>query len=274
MQKVTPPFLGRSISLNPWFFFFIFLISNLTLSYFPFSNEAQLWIGCFGIGVPLIAAFKIAYCEKNLFKKSIYFDKRLFDPPITLWILFIFLLLLTRFYRLTTLPLWPLADEAQIGLLGMDQSHQWHWNLLWAECRLEPMVFWIMGLYFKIIEPSFFSLRLLPALFSIAVPLAGYWAARQYFSKLISFLFCWLMGFSFWELTLSRFLSTVMLVPVFQCLCFALLGIFINQSSLRYKLKNFIFFEPLDGNWFLYLDQLDFYLVVDRDYFVCYFLFQ
>jgi len=247
MKETATSLINRSLPLNPWLFFLFFLISSILLSYFAFSNKIQLWIGCLGIGIPFITAFKIVCDEKNLFKKSTNFDKTLFDPPITIWLLLIFLLLLTRFYHLTTLPDWPLADEAKVGLLGIGQSHQWHWNLLWAEDRLEPMVFWIMGLYFKIIEPSFFSLRLLPALFSIAVPLAGYWAARQYFSKSTSFLFCWLMSFSFWELTLSRFLSTVMLVPLFECLCFALLGMFINQIGQNYGRKHLFLLSLLAG---------------------------
>ncbi len=231
MNKTT----ASSFRLNPWVLFVIFLAANSLLSYAGLPLQAQLWVGLLGLVLPFGLAFTQARSADPIFKKSESFDQKCFDPPAALWILFFFLLILTRFYRFTTLPVWPLADEAQIGLLGIDQARHWHGNLLWCATRVEPMIFWVMGLYFKLFEPSFFSLRLLPALFSIAVPLAGYWAARQCFSKLTSFLFAWLMAFSFGELTLSRFLSTVMLVPLFQCLVLVFLGKLLSQAKPAWK---------------------------------------
>ncbi len=157
------------------------------------------------------------------------------------------MLFFTRFYRLTTLPFWPLTDEGIIGLLGMGQSQQWQWHFLWSEVHLEPMLIWLLGLYFKILEPSFFSLRLLPSLFSIATSWAAYGAARQYCSKSISFIFCWILSFSFWEFTLSRDCAPFILVPFFQCLCFAWLGRFLNRDRGASGWKPLLILSLLTG---------------------------
>jgi 4-amino-4-deoxy-L-arabinose transferase-like glycosyltransferase len=253
MGKKPTALLSTSLSFRPWLYFFIFLISNTLLSYFTFSFLAKLWIGIIGIATPFGLAFwtvlkmrlaKLSSPSIPALSESTH-DA---DLPWWLWILFISVLLFTRFYRLTSLPFWPISDEGFYSFLSLHQSQHWQWNLLWTETQVEPLMFWLLGLFFKITGPSFFASRLFPALVSIGTVFASYWAARSFLSKFTSFVFCFFVAFSFWEFTLSRFCMCVTLLPLFQCLSFGCLGRLLktreNHSQCK-KLWFLIFFTGI-----------------------------
>jgi len=229
--------LRKSIPFNLWYFLPFFLTANVLLSYFSLSLPAQLWLGFFGLFLPFLVGLTIALEQRFPRPISTWGDEGFSKIPPWLWFLFVFLVLLARFYRLTSLPFWPLADEGIDAVLGMGQSRLWHWNLLWSESRIEPILIWTLGLYFKLIKPSLFSLRLYPALLSIATSWASYHAARVFLSKWASFLFCWLVTFSFWELTVSRFCFTGDWIPLFQFAGLILLGLFLKAKDRPSQLK-------------------------------------
>ena len=118
------------------------------------------------------------------------------------------------------------------GIAGLHQSHQWQWRILWLD-GVEPFLIYCVGFYFKWIQPSFFSFRLLPVIISILTCVAAYWGARQYFSKSISFLISWLFAFSFWQLMLSRDCLIPIPLPLLQCLCLGFLGLFLKYRGQK-----------------------------------------
>ncbi len=75
----------------------------------------------------------------------------------------------------------------------------------------------------------------------MATTAGAYWAARSYFSQGTAFIFAWFMGFSFWEMTLSRFFMPVGLAPLFQCLCIGGLGFFLKSDRATSRWRYFIF---------------------------------
>ena len=234
--------LKGSIPFLPWVYFGIFLISNALISYYPMTLPIKLYIGTFGLLLPWLLASWTILEERfhpqpfqpallNPKNTNFAFEK----PPRWFWFLFIFLILVTRFYRLTTLPFWPIADEGTDAILGMGQAKSWQWRLLWGPDQHEPLLIWFLGIYFKILNPSLFSLRLFSTLLSIATSFLAYWAARKYFSAWLSFFFCWFLTFSFWNLTLARLCIVVILIPSIQCLCFGWLGLFLKTTNLKEK---------------------------------------
>jgi hypothetical protein len=61
--------------------------------------------------------------------------------------------------------------------------------------------------------------------------LLAYWAARQFFPILFSFIFTWLFAFSFWAFSLMRFCTPEDLIPFFQLMAFGLLGKFLHSQG-------------------------------------------
>jgi hypothetical protein len=202
--------LNLANKLNPyWFCFYFFSLSNVFIAYGYGDLETNLFVAFYGIVIPGI------FCLCRLNQNATYQDgekTQIFSkeggsvstPPILLWFAFGFLLLLTRFYKLESIPFWPSKDDGHFGILGIALSQKWSWQLLWGECQNQPMVLWILAFYFKWIEPSLFSLRLFSALVSIATVLLGYWAARQFFSKGYSLILTFFFAFNFWALISSR----------------------------------------------------------------------
>lgn len=230
----------------PWIYFGLFLISNGLVSYFTLSINLKLWIVLFGVLLPFFltlwsllvharSANPISVSEQN---ESSFFSSLIPAPSHWLWLLFILLLVITRFYEMTAIPFWPISDEGINTSLAIEQAREWHWRLLWSVTRNEPLFFWLLGAFFKAMTPSLFTVRFFSALISIAASFLAYWASRQFFPKSISFLFCWLYSFSFGALVMSRFCNYFTLVPFFLYLCFGLAGSFLNskQSSTRWKI--------------------------------------
>ena len=218
------------ISFHPWVYFFLFLSTLSLLSYAPLLTPFKITLLILGLFLPFTFGGVSALKERSGKNDAGNLSSEFFHLKPWHWLTYLSFLLLTRFYGLTTLPFWPMGDEAIYGMLGWHQSRQWKWRVLWHD-GLEPFLFWFLGLYFKLIQPSFFSLRLFPALFSVLTCLVAYWAARQYFSKSLAFIATWFFTFSFWEWILARNCLPPLLVVLFQCLCLGWLGIFLKRAA-------------------------------------------
>ncbi len=246
MPKANP---GSSIRIpihpipfSPWAYFGIFLVSNTLISYFTLSLTVKLWIGFFGLllpfGIALWTILERPVSGKTSSPKRDWASTASHTwgaPPLVLWFFFVLSLGITRFYKLTDLPFWPNSDEGIFSYLALGQIRDWHWDLLWSHNRLEPLFIWLLGGFFKIFQPSLLSLRVFLALISIFTSLTAYWAARQYFPRALSFIFCCFLTFSFWGLMLSRFCLPHALVPLFLCLAFGCLGWFFKSNHSNSK---------------------------------------
>ena len=242
MEKKFSSFFNTSISFNPWYFFLIFLISNTLLSYFPLSFYAKLSIGIIGVILPF--SFALWLVLENRLKKKLSPSSFTLTTaangsneklPLGLWLFFGFLVFFTRFYKLTSIPSWPISDEGIFATMSLGLLKKWNWSVLWGDVHFEPLLIWALGDFFKIITPSFLSLRLFPALISIGTILLSYWASRQFFSKFISFIYCWVFAFSFWEFSFMRLCVPEILIVFFQFSALALLGIFIKKKTSASK---------------------------------------
>jgi len=223
---------------QPWFYFFIFFISNCLIAYGFLGLEEKLFIIFYGILLPFVfclffqfrnSTSQINSTIKHLFANG---DEVFINPTVFPIIAIILLLLTTRFYRLDSIPFWPSKDDGHFGVLGMWLSEKWSWQLLWGECQNEPLILWMLAFYFKWIEPSFFSLRLFSALVSIcSVPL-GYWAARQFFSKGYSLILTFFLAFNFWALISSRICIGVTMVIPLEYAVFGALGRWLKNLKI------------------------------------------
>jgi hypothetical protein len=218
-----PKIISRSYS---WLYFLIFFSSLSLLSYFQLSIETQLWVGFLGLILPL--GIGIIFSVQNR-KKSNFIDLSLpegFPLPFWLIALFLALFIFVRFYRLTTVPFWPVSDESVFTTLAFDLTKKWDWTLLRTDGQMEPLLLWLLSFWFKITNPSLLSLRLFTVFFSIASSLGAYFAARQFLNKTLSFLLVCLFSFSFWEIGLSRQCTPNDLIPFFELFSFFFLGLY------------------------------------------------
>jgi hypothetical protein len=228
-KKTSASIFNRALFFNPWLFFFIFLISNTVLSFCHLPLKTQLLLVFLGLILPFTAGFKMVLDSPTPEKKGR--PEKDLNPPLWLWALFIALVLFTRFYRLTTLPLWLYIDEGYESLLGMSLLNHWDWRLLWSPVPHEPLFVWLLGFYFKLVPPSLFSFRFFSTLISLGTIAGAYWAARAFCSRRVSFLFALILAFSYWSFTLSRLGNAVSLIAFFQCLNFGCLGRWMKASS-------------------------------------------
>jgi hypothetical protein len=223
---------------NPWVYLSVFLISNTILSFIPLNLPVKIIVLVFGLLTPWAFGLITVYQEAALNTTPLDSVK----VPFWLWIIVLALFSGSLFYHLTTLPFWPIPDEGLVSFLAMDQNHQWNWNPLFGESRIESLILWLLALLFKFEQPSLFSMRLFPALISMITIGIAYWAARQYFSRWFSFLFFCLLGFSFFEWTLSRMISSPALALIFLCAAFGFLGKIRKEKG---SFKRNLWFIPL-----------------------------
>ncbi len=218
-----PKIISRSYS---WLYFLIFFSSLSLLSYFQLSIETQLWVGFLGLILPL--GIGIIFSVQNR-KKSNFIDLSLPEGfPLPFWwiALFVALFIFVRFYRLTTVPFWPVSDESVFSTLAFDLTKKWDWTLLRTDGQMEPLLLWLLSFWFKIMNPSILSLRLFTVFFSIASSLGAYFAARQFLNKSLSLLLVCLFSFSFWEIGLSRQCTPNDLIPCFELFSLFFLGLY------------------------------------------------
>jgi len=210
---------------NFWVCFSIFLFSNTCLSYFPMSWPEKLAIGLFGLVIP----FSLAWATHNSKPgRSLEYQEFLTPAPMTVWILILILAVFFRFYKLTTLSVWPCYDEGFLNYYAFELSQKWDWRMFYGSSQAPPAYMWIQSFFYKWWGPSLQTLWFLPALASILTLPLGYSAARQYFSKSFSFLLLLFMIGSFWPLYLGRFSLMTSLIPFWECLILWLLGIFLK----------------------------------------------
>jgi hypothetical protein len=215
---------------NPWMYFFAFLVANSLLSYLPFSLEVKLWIGLTGIILPFGLALTI-HQPKNRFKNNFLEKDSLFIPRVWIWLLLGALAVFARFFRLTTLSAWPGYDDSLWGWMALRFLEKEGWHVFYADSNFPAAYAWGLGFFFKCWKPSLFTLWFFPALLSALTVGAGYWAARMFFSRALSFLIGFMLAFGFWPLYVGRISDQMVLLLLAECLFLGLLGLFMRARS-------------------------------------------
>ncbi len=215
---------------NPWVYFFIFLISNTFLSYFPFPFWIKMGICLLGLFIPWMMACR-AFPNPSPKEVPLYQKEFLPAIPIWVWLFVAALALFARFYKLTTLSVWPLYDEGMYGYYASQLSRQWNWQILYGSSQAPPLYLWLLAGTFKWFGVSLFSLWFLPALISSLLFPVSYWAARGFFNRSCSVALAFIFGFSFWPLYVGRFSLMTGLVLLFECLTLGLLARFLTRTE-------------------------------------------
>ncbi len=214
---------------RPWVCFFLFSLSNALLAYASWSLTTKLLIAFYGL---LLPAALFLWGRRTLAVQNVHnsefprTESGLLSPPArVLWWIFGVLFLFTRFYRIDSNPVWPIKDVGHFGILGLSLSQKWDWRLLWGEFQAEPLYLWGLGLFLKIFAPSGLSVRIFPALVSIITAGLAYAAARQVFSRGLSFLAVCFFVFSFGNWVFSRTGIGPLAVLPLEFLALGLLGL-------------------------------------------------
>jgi 4-amino-4-deoxy-L-arabinose transferase-like glycosyltransferase len=212
---------------RPWIYFGIFLASNFLLSYFAFPLEARLWIGLLGLLLP----FGFLLRQKPQAESLTALNKEFLPPlPLWAWTLLGAAAVFIRFYKLTSLSVWPLYDEGMYGYYASGLTRQWNWQMFYGSSQAPPLYIWMEAGLFKLFGVSLSTLWLLPALVSSLLFPAAYWAARGFFSRSLSVLAAVLFGLSFWPAYVGRFSLMTGLVLLAECLALGALARLLTET--------------------------------------------
>ncbi len=212
----------------PWLWpcFWIFLLSNLLLSYFPLDQFLKIGIGFFGILGPffyLLARSSSAPENQEIFSwNPSAWGKGIF------WVLLFTFAIFLRFHALTTLSVWPMVDEGDFSFFALNLTEKWSWNLFYGKSQVPPLYDWVLAFFYKIGGPSLGNLWLFPALLSLlALPLS-YGASRLFFSRPVSVIITVFWATSFWPLFLGRVGLPHGLLLFWQWLAILAFGLYIR----------------------------------------------
>ncbi len=219
-----------SFRLRRWIWFSLFASSNALLSYAPWPLVGKLWIGLFGILLPL----GLGFYRPDLFADAppaILGVEGLPSPFPWLWLLLgAGMLALRSFQPLTFIP-WPLNDEAINGYYAMRLDQHWSWVPFFHWSHLPPFFIWLLFFLYKGLGSFLAAIRLEPIFLSFLTLPAAYAAARAFFSKSFSLLYLLLVGFSFWALFFARISHQGGLLVLWEYLALGALGMALKAPA-------------------------------------------
>ncbi len=225
-----PSLTRTKIPFHPWLYFFIFIISNVLLSYFHFPIQANIGIGLVGLVLPLGIVFK-KFSPPPKSGKSLHSLEFLPSMPLWVWLGMGVLAVFIRFYKLTSLSSWPLMDEGVSGFEAMNLSEDFSFRFFYSAAQIPPLYFWALGCFFKMTSVSLESLWFFPALISLFLIPAAFWAYKIFFSRSIAWICAFFFALSFWPFYLGRFSMPHGLLILWELLTFAGMGLFLKASS-------------------------------------------
>ncbi len=215
---------------SPPAYFFIFLASNLLLSYFGFPREAKLIIGFLGLLLP----FAVGWARRGQSHPGPDFPfptESLPPVPGWLWAGAAFAGIFLRLDHLISLSQWPMPDEGDYTFYAMELSEKGIWKILYSMRQHPPLYYWAYGLFLKAVPPSLFSLWLFPALLSVAALGAAFWAVRTCFPGPLAFPGFFLAATGFWPVYIGRICSNYVLTFFWELAALGLLGIFLRNQE-------------------------------------------
>ncbi len=211
---------------NPWYSFLAFLTTFSLLSYVPLCFQTQITLVILGLFVPWLVLSRKAALKRE---KSLLLQES-FLPPAAWVALVLAAALFIRFWRLTSLSVWPMPDDGLYSYYALSLIREWRWKFFFSYTQVPPLTDWLLALFYKIIPPSLFSLRLFPALFSVLTVLVGWVGARKIFPPSTAFFLLFFCAFNFTFLYPAQFTFWAFLVLFFTVGALASLGLCADKS--------------------------------------------
>jgi hypothetical protein len=230
-EKRSPRnFLKSDLYYRPLPFFILFFLSLSFLNFRNLPVAGDLFVLFLGILLPFGLRFfltdpptEIAAGEPPIFKKE------WFHFTVWLWLPFVLLFALTRFYFRD--DFWPWSDDGIYAFFAESVRTQGEWHVLYGGSKLEPLPAWILAGWFALFKPSLGSLRVYPVFIYSAILGLGYGAARQFFPRSICFVAVWFLAFNFIPQLISIHNEPYEILLLLECFCLYYLGTFLNQRS-------------------------------------------
>ena len=221
-------------SLNPWIYFLFFFSLIALLSWPPYSVWTR--IICFPLGLLFLTYIGWKRNPSRSPEKGVLFLEDFLSPwRPSLWLGLLAAALFFRFYHLVSLHVWPLWDDADLSSYAIRLSENWQWKWSFGPQKLTPLFTFLQGLFFKLFQPSLESMWLYPALGSLSVIPAAYFASRQFASRSFSILFTLLMGLSFPAFYWGRFCLGGSMSLSWQLVLWGTLGWSLKGTARPYR---------------------------------------
>jgi 4-amino-4-deoxy-L-arabinose transferase-like glycosyltransferase len=216
---------------STWALLFLFTVSNALLSYGSFPLWLKAVILMAGILLPLGLALRKGPPSSP--GTGVPLLSQDFLPAIPPWILLCLVgaALFIRFYRLTSLFVWPGLDESLLEMFAIRLSENWDWKFFYTFGQVPPLPIWASALLLKSGASPFFSLWFPSGVVSTLTVLALYAAARQFFSRSFALVCCGLWAFGYWPFLLGRICHQGVWLPLWAFLCLYFLGRFQKAPS-------------------------------------------
>lgn len=202
--------------------FLSFLLFDLFLSFGPDWGPWRWVIGLSGLGLTFLLD------RRSPLPAPVTGP---FSAPLWTWGTVLLSALILRFYRLTSLSVWPCYDDSLWGWFALAFHETPGWPLFFQGANFPSAHLWGSDLVFEWFGPSLFSLWAYPAFLSFLTVGVGYGAARQFLPPFPSFLALLLLAFGFWPLFVGRFADQMVSVLLWECAYLGLLGAYLKKGG-------------------------------------------
>jgi len=154
-------------------------------------------------------------------------------PPLPAWAMALFggLAFCVLFGGVTSQDRWVAGDEIQGGMLALELSRGWHWDLFRTFGEISTVQARFASLLFKVSDSASFNFFFPSALFALAAVGVGCAAARCFLPRNTSLVLAVFLALQYWPLTLARLHYSVSLFLLWECLCLLCLGRFLGAQG-------------------------------------------
>jgi hypothetical protein len=232
MNKVQIPIGERwGYSRNPWIYFLLFVFLGILLSYFRLSNPWGVLGLAIGLGILLVYALLTRGNDGPQFSGGFLMMENI--PPISIGVAILLgsIFLFVRFYSSSGLSSWPTPDEGISGVFSMALMKKWDWRMFYQYSQVPPVFYWLLGIYFKVVGVSLYSLQLFPSILSVAILVFNFISAELFFSRKCAVLSTALLAFNFWFLYTGNFCMSLIVFLFWIWGSFLLLALLVKSGT-------------------------------------------
>jgi hypothetical protein len=226
--------------------FLVMTVSSFLLSYFPFALALKVGLFLAGILSPLM--MEAGRKESAGLKDIPFYQGEFLGPPrVWGWLFLALAVLFLRFWKISSLFLWPLGDEGLNGASALELSRHWNWTFFYTSGQVPPLAIWASTFFLKLGCGPFLSLWFPPAIASTLTVAAGTCAARRFFSKSFALICGGLLAFSYWPLFIGRVCSPAVWVPGWTCGCLYFLARLLGSETPGSRRREAVFLGLVTG---------------------------